>query len=67
VHDETVDDTPKEIVKKRAPLVEEAFQETAEFLYKNIPMQVESEFGSTWAAKSIETERISLGFDEGDE
>lgn len=60
VHDETVDDTPKEITRKRSPLVEEAFQETAEFLYKNIPFAVDKEFGLTWAAKSIEAERITL-------
>lgn len=60
VHDETVDDTPKEIAKKRKALVEQAFCDTAEYLYKNIPFAVESEFGSTWAAKSIEAERILL-------
>ena len=54
-------------MRERAPLVKEAFQETAEFLYKNIPMDVEYEFGNTWAAKSIEAERITLDFEEGDE
>lgn len=65
VHDETVDDTPKKIARERAPLVEEAFQESAEFLYKNIPFRVDREFGNTWAAKAIEAERITL--EEGDE
>lgn len=67
VHDETVDDTPKEIMRERVPLVEEAFVETAEFLYKNIPFAVDKEFGNAWSAKSIEAERISLDFEEGDE
>jgi len=66
IHDETVRDTPKELIKQSTPIVEAAFCETAEFLYKNIPFEVESEFGRSWAAKSIESEMIMLD-DEGDE
>jgi DNA polymerase I-like protein with 3'-5' exonuclease and polymerase domains len=64
VHDETVYDTPKQIAKDLKPLIQEAFDCTAAFLYKNIPFAVEFEYGNTWAAKSIEAERISLEDDE---
>jgi len=67
VHDETVYDTPRKIAKKMKPIIQEAFNETAEFLYKNIPFAVEYEYGNTWAAKSIETERISLDEEDTDE
>lgn len=65
VHDETVYDTPKQIAKKMQPIIQDAFDETAEFLYKNIPFTVDFEYGTTWAAKSIESERITLDT-EGD-
>jgi DNA polymerase I-like protein with 3'-5' exonuclease and polymerase domains len=64
VHDETVYDTPRKIAKELKPLIQEAFDCTAEFLYKNIPFAVEYEYGNTWAAKSIEAERISLDEEE---
>jgi DNA polymerase-1 len=64
VHDETVYDTPREIARETKPLIQEAFDETAEFLYKNIPFAVEYEYGHTWAAKSIEADRITLEEDE---
>lgn len=64
VHDEAVRDTPREVVRETEPLVQEAFDETAEFLYKNIPFTVEREFGRSWAAKKIKSELITL---EGDE
>jgi DNA polymerase I-like protein with 3'-5' exonuclease and polymerase domains len=64
VHDETVYDTPREITKELKPLIQEAFDCTAAFLYKNIPFAVEFEYGTTWAAKSIEADRISLEDEE---
>jgi DNA polymerase I-like protein with 3'-5' exonuclease and polymerase domains len=66
VHDETVYDTPKEIVKEMQPIIQDAFDCTAEFLYKNIPFAVEFEYGKSWAAKSLESEMIDLDM-EGDE
>jgi DNA polymerase I-like protein with 3'-5' exonuclease and polymerase domains len=66
VHDETVYDTPKKIAKQLKPLIQQAFDDTAAFLYKNIPFAVEFEYGTTWAAKSIEADRVSLD-DEEDE
>jgi DNA polymerase I-like protein with 3'-5' exonuclease and polymerase domains len=60
IHDETVFDTPKEIVRDMEPIVQQAFDNTAEFLYKNIPFKVEYEYGRSWAAKSIEAEMITL-------
>lgn len=67
VHDETVYDTPKEIARQQKPLIQEAFDCTAEFLYKNIPFAVEFEYGNNWGAKAIEAERIDLDDMEGDE
>lgn len=60
IHDETTYDTPKEIIRDMKPIIQEAFDETAAFLYKNIPFAVEYEYGSSWGAKSIEAERITL-------
>lgn len=66
VHDETVFDTPKEIIREMKPIIQEAFDETAVHLFKDVPFAVEYEYGTTWAAKSIEAERITLE-DEGDD
>jgi DNA polymerase I-like protein with 3'-5' exonuclease and polymerase domains len=66
IHDETVRDTPKEFVRESGPIVEAAFCEAADFLYKNIPFAVEKEYGRSWAAKSIEAEMVTLD-EEGDE
>lgn len=65
IHDETVFDTPKGMIRDLEPHVESAFNEAAERLYKNIPFSYEKEIGRSWAAKSIEAEMIDL--DEGDE
>jgi DNA polymerase I-like protein with 3'-5' exonuclease and polymerase domains len=67
VHDETVYDTPKQIVKEMQPIIKEAFDCTAEFLYKNIPFAVEYEYGRSWAAKSVESEMVDLDVEGGDE
>jgi DNA polymerase I-like protein with 3'-5' exonuclease and polymerase domains len=67
VHDETVYDTPKKMAREMRPIIQDAFIETAEFLYKNIPFAVEYEYGTTWAAKSLSDDRIDLSDLEGDD
>jgi DNA polymerase I-like protein with 3'-5' exonuclease and polymerase domains len=67
VHDETVYDTPKKMAREMRPIIQDAFNETAEFLYKNIPFAVEYEYGTTWAAKSLSDDRIDLSDLEGDD
>ena len=60
VHDETVRDIPKEILRETQKIKSESFQETAELLYKGIPFSFESAMGRSWAAKSIESELLTL-------
>lgn len=64
IHDEMVYDMPKAVAKEMEPIIQAAFNETAAYLYKNIPFAVEMERGRTWAAKSIEAEMITLEEDE---
>lgn len=56
VHDELGSDTPKELVKQMNKLRGEAFQETAETLFKGIPFKSEAKQGKSWACKSIKEE-----------
>jgi DNA polymerase I-like protein with 3'-5' exonuclease and polymerase domains len=64
VHDEDVDDVPRECIKESNRIQKETFLETAETLYRNVPFSYESEYGVSWAAKSIATEMVDIG-DEG--
>lgn len=56
LHDELGSDTPKELVKQMNKLRGEAFQETAETLFKGIPFKSEAKQGKSWACKSIKEE-----------
>jgi DNA polymerase I-like protein with 3'-5' exonuclease and polymerase domains len=64
VHDEDVDDVPRECIKESNRIQKETFLETAETLYRNVPFSYESEYGVSWGAKSIATEMVDIG-DEG--
>jgi len=66
IHDETTRDTPKGIIKESGEIVQAAFDETAEQLYKGIPFTVEKEYGKSWAAKSISGEMIDLDEEDDD-
>lgn len=61
VHDETVLDIPRDVLKETRSIQNEAFQEAAELLYKGVPFEVEAEFGRSWAAKSIASEAVDIG------
>jgi DNA polymerase I-like protein with 3'-5' exonuclease and polymerase domains len=60
VHDEDVDDIPRDCLKASNRIQKEAFDETAALLYKNVPFEFESEYGKSWGAKSIAAEMIDL-------
>lgn len=56
VHDETGYNTPKEIRVAANKVRKEAFDETAETLFPGIPFKSESEYGKSWACKSMSEE-----------
>lgn len=56
VHDETVSDIPRAVVKEFSKVQDEAFQEAAELLYKDVPFSLEAETGKSWACKSLDSE-----------
>jgi DNA polymerase I len=58
IHDELVQDVLKELVRDAKRIVDEAFQETAAFLYPGIPFAIETEMGRSWACKQIDSELI---------
>lgn len=58
VHDEIGMDVPKEQVRETNRIRKEAFNETAETLFKGIPFKSEAEQGRSWACKSIKEEMI---------
>jgi DNA polymerase I-like protein with 3'-5' exonuclease and polymerase domains len=60
VHDESVDDLPRECLKASNRIQQESFDETAEFLYRGVPFSFETEVGRSWACKSIAAEMIDL-------
>jgi len=56
VHDETGYDTPREYRVQANKIRKEAFDETAMTLFPGIPFKSESEYGKSWACKSISEE-----------
>jgi DNA polymerase-1 len=56
VHDETGYDTPKEARVIANKVRKESFNETAETLFPGIPFKSESEYGKSWACKSMKEE-----------
>jgi DNA polymerase I len=58
VHDETVKDCPKEILKETLKIQSQSFTEAAEYLYKGVPFEIETVVGKSWAAKSLKSEVV---------
>jgi DNA polymerase-1 len=56
VHDEIGLNTPKEFQPTANKLRKQAFNETAETLFPGIPFKSESEYGKSWACKSMKEE-----------
>jgi DNA polymerase I-like protein with 3'-5' exonuclease and polymerase domains len=60
VHDENVDDIPRDCLKESNRIQKEAFEEAAELLYRGVPFEFESEYGKSWGAKSIAAEAVDI-------
>jgi DNA polymerase-1 len=58
VHDEQVKDPPKGALKETNECSDDAFHETAETLFPDVPFRYEREIGKSWAAKTNKQEII---------